>query len=274
MSQRDSGWIQLYAESNQEAVDLHVQAFRLAEELELPVLVCMDGFVLTHAVEPVELPGQAAVDAFLPPFSPRQRLDPADPVTIGAMVGPDAFMEVRYLMHAKQRLALERIPALADEFAGAFGRTSGGLVRGYRLDDAEIAIVALGSVLGSVEDLVDARRAEGERVGALAIRCFRPAPLEQIRGALMDMRRVVVVEKAFAAGAGGVVGQDVRLALQGTGVPVHDVIAGLGGRPVTAASLRPVVAQAAAGTLPDLSFLDLRHDVVERELGRLAGAAA
>jgi pyruvate ferredoxin oxidoreductase alpha subunit len=177
-------------------------------------------------------------------------------------------------MHAKQRLALGRIPALAEEFAAAFGRESGGLVRGYRVDDAEIVIVALGSLLGSIEDLIDARRELGERVGALAIRCFRPAPLEQIRGALMGARRVVVVEKAFAAGAGGVVGQDVRLALQGTGTPVHDVVAGLGGRPVTAASLEPFVAQARAGTLPDLTFLDLRHDVVERELARLPGAVA
>src|SRR5919109_4327141 len=110
MSQRDSGWIQLYAESNQEAVDLHVQAFRLAEEVALPVMVCMDGFVLTHAHERVELPEQSAVDAFLPPFAPHQVLDPDDPVSIGAMVGPEAFMEVRYLMHAKQRQALDAIP--------------------------------------------------------------------------------------------------------------------------------------------------------------------
>src|SRR5215204_1062606 len=102
MSQRDSGWIQLYAESNQEAIDLHVQAFRLAEEIALPVMVCMDGFILTHAHERLEVPEQEQVDAFLPPFSPHQVLDPDDPVTIGAMVGPEAFMEVRYLMHAKQ----------------------------------------------------------------------------------------------------------------------------------------------------------------------------
>src|SRR5207344_1621242 len=95
MSQRDCGWIQLYAESNQEAVDLHIQAFRLAEELSLPVMVCMDGFVLTHAIEAVELPTQEQVDAFLPPFEPRQVLDPDDPVTIGAMVGPEAFTEVK-----------------------------------------------------------------------------------------------------------------------------------------------------------------------------------
>src|SRR4051794_5999062 len=113
MSQRDSGWIQLYARSNQEAVDLHVQGFRLAEELSVPVMVCMDGFILTHAVEPLEVPSPEQVDAFLPAFEPRQILDPEEPMTIGAMVGPEAFMEVKYLMHAKQVRALDVIPALA-----------------------------------------------------------------------------------------------------------------------------------------------------------------
>ena len=122
MSQRDSGWIQLYAETNQEAADLHVQAFRLAEELSLPVMVCMDGFILTHAVEEVELPTQEQVDAFLPPFEPRQLLDPDEPMTIGAMVGPEAFTEVKYLMHAKQMQALDAIPRIAAEFEAAFGR--------------------------------------------------------------------------------------------------------------------------------------------------------
>src|ERR687888_217886 len=136
MSQRDSGWIQLYAESNQEALDLHVQAFRLAEDLSLPVMVNMDGFILTHAHERVDLPTQEQVDAFLPPFEPRQILDPDDPMTIGAMVGPEAFMEVRYLMHAKQMQALDAIPEIAADFAKSFGRDSGGLVRGYRTDDA------------------------------------------------------------------------------------------------------------------------------------------
>src|SRR5215207_6579533 len=113
MSMRDSGWIQLYAESNQEAADLHVQAFRLAERLSLPVMVCMDGFILTHAFERVELPTQEQVDAFLPAFEPRQVLDPDEPMTIGAMVGPEAFTEVKYLMHAKQMQALDAIPRIA-----------------------------------------------------------------------------------------------------------------------------------------------------------------
>jgi len=274
MSQRDSGWIQLFVESNQEAIDVHVQAFRLAEELSLPVMVCMDGFVLTHAVERVELPSQAQVDAFLPRFEPRQLLDPADPMTIGAMVGPEAFMEVRYLMHAKQQQALEAIPRLAGEFEAAFGRTSGGLIRGYRLEDAETVVVALGSVLGTIEDVVDMLRDRGEKVGALAIRTFRPYPLEAVRAALLGARRVIVVEKAFAVGVGGIVGQNVRLALSGAPIPVYDVIAGLGGRPIMSRSLETMLEDAIAGRLGPLTFLDLDHDLVDRELARTTGPHA
>src|SRR6476660_5045560 len=153
MSQRDSGWLQLFAENNQEALDLHIQAFRLAEELSMPVMVCMDGFILTHAYERVDIPEQADVDAFLPPYEPRQVLDPADPVSIGAMVGPEAFMEVRYLAHAKQMQALDRLPEVSRDFTAAFGRESGGLVRPYRCEDAETVVVALGSVLGTVKDV-------------------------------------------------------------------------------------------------------------------------
>ncbi|HKE80155.1 MAG TPA: transketolase C-terminal domain-containing protein, partial [Solirubrobacteraceae bacterium] len=268
MSQRDSGWIQLYAESNQEALDLHVQAFRLAEQLSLPVMVCMDGFVLTHAHERVDLPMQEQVDAYLPPFEPRQVLDPDDPMTIGAMVGPEAFMEVRYLMHAKQMQALDAIPQIAADFAETFGRDSGGLVRGYRADDAETVIVALGSVLGTIEDVVDELRDRGERIGALAVRCFRPYPLDEVRAALAHARRVVVVEKAFAVGVGGIVGQNVRLALQGLPIEVCDVIAGLGGRAITGASLRRMLDEAKAGRLGRLTFLDLDTELVERELAR------
>lgn len=254
MSQRDSGWIQLYVESNQEAVDVHVQAFRLAESLSLPVMVCMDGFILTHAVERVELPTQEQVDAFLPPFVPQQVLDPDDPVTIGAMVGPEAFTEVRYLLHERHQDALTRIPEVADEFAAAFGRTSGGLVRGYRIEDADTVVVALGSVLGTIEDVVDDLRGEGQRIGALALRTFRPFPLEAVRAALGRARRVIVVEKAFTVGGGGIVVQDVRFALAGLDVVVYDVIAGLGGRPITAASLRTLLTD---GELEPLTFLDL-----------------
>src|SRR5512133_2462160 len=167
MSQRDCGWIQLFAESNQEALDLHIQAFKLGEELSMPVMVCMDGFILTHAYERVDMPSQADVDAFLPPYEPRQVLDPLEPVSIGAMVGPEAFMEVRYLAHAKQTVALERIPQIAEEFAQRFGRNSGGLVRGYRCEDAETIVVALGSVIGTLKDTIDELRNGGMKIGVL-----------------------------------------------------------------------------------------------------------
>jgi len=271
MSQRDSGWIQLYAESNQAAVDLHVQAFKLAEELSLPVMVCMDGFVLTHAVEPLEIPSQEQIDAFLPPYTPRQVLDPDEPVTIGAMVGPEAFTEVRYLAHAKQMQALDLVPELAAEFAAAFGHPSGGLLRRYRTEGAETILVALGSVLGTIEDVVDELRDEGERIGALGITCFRPFPLDEIREALTGVTRVVVVERAFAVGIGGIVGQNVRLALAGLPSVVYDVVAGLGGRAITRRSLRNLVEEVQDGRVEPnrLHFLDLDRKLVERELQRL-----
>ncbi|HEX5618845.1 MAG TPA: hypothetical protein VFX51_10515 [Solirubrobacteraceae bacterium] len=268
MSQRDSGWIQLYAETNQEAADLHVQAFRLAEDLSLPVMVCMDGFILTHAVEEVELPTQAQVDAFLPPFEPRQVLDPDEPMTIGAMVGPEAFMEVKSLMHAKQMQALDAVPAIASDFEAAFGRSSGGLLRTYQTEDAETVVLALGSVLGTIEDVIDERRDRGERIGAVGLKCFRPYPLDEVRAALGHAKRVVVLEKAFAVGAGGIVGQNVRLALSGLPTRVYDVVAGLGGRPITKASLHAMLDDAVTDTLGLLSFLDLDIERVQRELDR------
>jgi pyruvate ferredoxin oxidoreductase alpha subunit len=271
MSQRDSGWIQLYAETNQEAVDLHLQAFKLAEELSVSVMVCMDGFVLTHAFEPVDLPTQEEVDAFLPPFEPRQVLDPDEPVTIGAMVGPEAFAEVKYLMHAKQMQALDVIPEIAREFSEAFGRSSGGLIHPYRTADAETIVVALGSVLGTIQEVVDELRERGVKIGAVGVTCFRPYPLEEIRAALGHARRIIVIEKAFAVGIGSILGQNVRLALSEGQTPVFEFVAGLGGRSITKRSLHSLLAdvleeRAEAGRL---TFVDLDWELVERELRRV-----
>ncbi len=274
MSQRDSGWIQLYAESNQEALDLHIQAFGLAERLSTPVMVCMDGFILTHAVERVEMPTQEQVDAFLPAFAPRQMLDPDEPITIGAMVGPEAFMEVKYLAHAKQMQALELIPEIAADFKGAFGRDSGGLITAYRSEDAQTIVVALGSVLGTIEDTVDELREEGVSIGAVGIKSFRPFPLQAVRAALEHAQRVVVLEKALAVGIGGIVSANVRMALAGVHLHGYTVIAGLGGRPITIASLRALFADAVADRLEELTFLDMDWDVVNRELARMGASRA
>jgi pyruvate ferredoxin oxidoreductase alpha subunit len=268
LSMRDSGWIQLFAETNQEALDLHILAFRLAEELSLPAMVCMDGFILTHAYERVDIPTQAQVDAYLPAYEPRQVLDPAQPVSIGAMVGPEAFMEVRYLAHAKQLQALELIPILATEFQSVFGRNSGGLVHPYRTQDAETIVVAMGSVLGTIKDVIDELRDDGVRIGALGICSFRPSPLAAIRDALQSAKRVVVLEKSLAVGLGGILSTDVRIALSGLQLLGYTVIAGLGGRSILKTSLHELFRKAGDDALEPVSFLDLNWDVVNRVLER------
>ena len=268
MSMRDAGWLQIFAETNQEALDLHIQAFRIAEELSLPVMVCMDGIILTHAYERIDIPEQELVDRYLPSYEPRQVLDPSEPVTIGAMVGPEAFTEVRYLAHAKQMQALELMPQIAQEFKQVFGRDSGGLIKPYRLDDAETIVIALGSVLGTIKDTVDDLRAEGVKIGVLGITSFRPFPIQAIRDAIAQAKRIVVIEKCFAVGIGGIVTRDVRSAVQNRPQQVFAVIAGLGGRAITKASLHKLLLQAVADQLELLTFLDLDWDIVNRVLER------
>ncbi len=260
--------MQLFAETNQEALDLHIQAFKLAEELSLPVMVCMDGFILTHAYEQVDMPTQQQVDAFLPPYEPRQVLDPREPVSIGAMVGPEAFMEVRYLAHAKQMQALERIPQLAAEFKQIFGRDTGGLTHTYRAEDAETMVVAMGSVLGTIKDTVDEMRDDGHRIGVLGITSFRPFPLVQVRAALQHAKRVVVLEKSLAVGIGGILSTDVRMALSGIQLHGYTVVAGLGGRAITRKSLHKLFREAEQDALQPLTFLDLDWGVVNKQLAR------
>jgi len=268
MSMRDAGWLQIFAETNQEALDLHIQAFKIAEELSLPVMVCMDGFILTHAYERVDMPDQAQVDRFLPPYEPRQVLDPNDPVTIGAMVGPEAFTEVRYLAHAKQMQALDLIPQIAAEFKKEFGRDSGGLIKTYQTEDAETIVIAMGSVLGTIKDTVDDLRAEGIKVGVLGITSYRPFPISAIRDATANAKRIVVIEKCFAVGIGGIVSRDVRSAVQSRPQAVLAVVAGLGGRAITKASVHKLLIDAIADKLELLTFLDLDWAVVNRVLER------
>jgi pyruvate ferredoxin oxidoreductase alpha subunit len=268
MALRDAGWIQLHAETNQEAVDLHIQAFRLGEALACPVMVCVDGFILTHAYERVNVPSPLKVDRYLPVFEPAHALDCERPVSIGAIVGPDAYFEVRYLQHHKQLQALEAIPQLAREFAGVFGRRAGGLVRAYRCQDADTVVVALGSLNGTIKEAVDDLRAGGVRIGALSVCTYRPFPAAAACEAVQDATRVVVVEKSLTPGAGGPLASDVREALTGLPVKTYGVIAGLGGRPITKRALIACFDRASADTLEPLTFLDLRWDVVVRELAR------
>jgi len=268
MSMRDAGWMQLFAETNQEAVDLHIQAFRLAEELSMPVMVCVDGFILTHAVERIDIPDQADVDGFLPPYEPVQVLDPQHPISIGAMVGPEAFTEVRFLQHYSQNLALRLLPEFAAEFKACFGRDSGGLLRTYCADDAELLVVAMGSINGTIKDTIDEMRVDGIRIGLVTLVSFRPFPTQALRAALAGAKHVVVIEKSFAIGMGGQLANNVDLALRNMpGAPrVHSVIAGLGGRPIPRPSLHSAFRRALVQPWEGAHFLDLNEAIVSKEL--------
>lgn len=271
MSLRDAGWIQLYAGTSQDALDLHIQAFRIAEELSVPVMVGLDGFLLNGTPDRAEVPTQGQVDAFLLAREPRHMPRPAGAAPVGATIPRQPSTGAGYLAHARQLQALGLIPEIAAEFAKTFGRDSGGLVRGYHLDDAETVVVALGPVVGTLSNTVDELRDAGMRVGVLEITTFRPFPMQAIRdvlGTRRRARRLVVLERALASGLGGIVSADLRVALAGGGVApglheppiVPTVIAGLGGQPITRASLRRVLTDARAGALPPLSFLDLGRD--------------
>lgn len=270
MALRESGWLQLFAETNQEAADLHVIAFRLAEELSVPAMVCVDGFILTHAVERVDIATQEQVDAYLPPFEPMQVLDPADPISIGAMVGPDAFTEVRYLQYFKQQTAFRLIETLSADFRRIFGREAGGLLRSYHMEDAELAVVAMGSISGTIKDVIDEMRADGIRIGLVTLVTFRPFPARALKEALLRAANVVVIDKSLDPGMGGPLASNIAEALRDLPDPpsIHSVIAGLGGRPVTKASLHVLFRRAITQPWEGVHFLDLNERVVSREIHR------
>lgn len=269
MSQRDCGWIQLFAETKQEACDLHIQAFRIAEELSIPVMVCMDGFVLTHAFEAMDIPDQADVDVFLPPYSPRQVLDPDHPYSIGAMVGPEAFTEVRWLAHEHMLAAIPVIERTQKAFQKVFGRNSGGLLSNYCMEDAELAVFSMGALTGTIKDAVDEMREAGQKIGVVTLKCFRPFPFAAVREALRYVSRVLVIERMMSAGGAGAVSLEVMKALKGTAVDQKTVYAGLGGRSVSKASFKKVFGAALRNELQeDEFFLDLDRELLSRQLER------
>ena len=269
MSARDAAWIQLFVEDNQQAADVHIQAFRLAEAASLPVMVCMDGFILTHAYTRVDIPEQCAVDRFLPEFEPRQVLDPQAPVTMGAMVGPEAFAEVRFLAHYKQLEALDLVVEQSAQFKEIFGRDSGGLLKSFDAEGKKTVVVTMGSVIGSMKSVLSGMRAEGTSIGALSIRSYRPFPSAALRAALSDAERIIVFEKSLAVGLGGILAGDVRMALAGLPIQVYSVVGGLGGRPITRENLRRLFDKGVRDEIEEPHFHDISMDVIRRELERL-----
>jgi len=271
MSLRDAGVIQFYVESVQEAYDVHLAAFKIAEDsgIMLPVMVCMDGWVLTHSYERVELVDQEAVDRFLPPFHPENYLDPADPKTWGSYAEAEVMMEFKYAINQAMTEGKPKIKRILDDLSTLTGRENGGLIEAYRTHDADVILVAMGSVAGTIKDAVDELRNAGKKVGLVKIRCYRPFPHEDILQAIKSAKVVAVMDANFSMGSEGAVGLDLKAKLFGMpDVPlVLDFIAGLGGREINSRTVAKLVERAeqlyrSGQVLPESEWVDLNQAVL------------
>lgn len=234
LSQRDTGWIQIYCESNQEVLDSVIMAYKLAEKVLLPVMVTYDAFFLSHTSEVVDVPHMDQVDGYLPPYEPRYKLDVADPKMFGGMIGPDYFYEERYVMQRDSLGSIAAYDEACNEFEETFGRKYD-ICETYRTEDAELVLVTAGTITSVSRIAVDQARTEGRKVGLMKLRMFRPVPIENWRRALGHASRIAVIDRNLSTGLGGVFASEIRSVLfpLEKRPEVYSVIAGLGGRDVT-----------------------------------------
>jgi pyruvate/2-oxoacid:ferredoxin oxidoreductase alpha subunit len=244
LSQRDTGWLQLYCESNQEVLDTTIQAFKIAEEIHLPVMLNLDAFFLSHTAEPVEIPDQKRVDDFLPRYQPEFRLDPKKPYSFGCLTPPEYFMEFRYKIQQSMLQGKEVSRRVDEEFGQSFGRKYG-LIEAYRCDGADLILVTSGAIASTARVVVDALRQKGRKVGMVKVRLFRPFPQEELYAVLRDVEKVAVVDRNVSFGVGGIFAHELNAAFcnEKTRPPIFSYIAGLGGRDVTPQVLNDVVYQ-------------------------------
>jgi pyruvate ferredoxin oxidoreductase alpha subunit len=233
MFMRDAGIIQVYVENNQEVHDLIPQAFKVAEnrDVMLPFMVCMDGYKLTHAYEPVNLLDQETVDSFLPPYDPPVKLDINNPLTFGCYAPPHCYTEFRVAMQNAMMRAKKVMQNVFKEWAEITGRDWGSHVVNYH-DDAEVVVISMGSLTGLVRDVVEEMRGNGKKVGLLKLRTFRPFPSEDLRKALENAEKVIVFERAVSFGHEGPVAMEVKSAIYGSSAEIYSFAVGLGGRDV------------------------------------------
>ncbi len=270
ISQRDTGWIQLYAEDVQESADMIPQLYKVSEDPEvlLPAMSCMDGFILSHVYEPVILLEQSLTDEFLPPYSPEFVLDPKNPMSFGAFADPSTYTEFRYKQEKAMGEALKKIEEVANEFRDVYGRYYGGLIDGYVLEDAEIVIMAMGSVIGTIKDTIDVLRSEGESVGLLKVRSFRPFPAEAVRKALKNAKVVVTLDKNISVGKNeGALCTEVKACLYNTEIrtPVIGFMLGHGGRDIPMSTIKKIINKAKLvekGIFVESEFADLREEIL------------
>jgi len=254
ISQRDTGWIQIYCRDNQEIIDSIIQGYRIAEAMYIPVMICYDGFVMSHTMMPVEIPDAELVSNFLPPYKPHTILSPETPMNINPVLFPwrranaegvlcDGYMEMRYKLQKALGESRDVIVAAGQAFAGAFGRDHGGMVWHYKTDDAEVILTGMGSVATEATTAADMLREEGINAGVVGIRVFRPFPKEEVREAFRKTKAVVIFEKGISYGYEGALCSELKAAFYGTDIrlPVHNYVVGLGGRDVKARELAEAV---------------------------------
>ncbi len=272
ISLRDAGWFQVYAEDNQEAVDFHLIGYRLAEDkrVMLPVMVCMDGFILTHGMETVDMPEQEKVNKFLPDYNALYKLDPAEPISMGLLADPDYYMETRFAIQETMKESLGYLSGISKEFNSVFGRDYKDLlVEEYQVKDAEKVIVAMGSVCGTVKEVVDEQRAKGKKVGLLRIITYRPFPYARVYEALKDVAKVAVLDKAVSLGAYAPVSVEIKAAFYGKKKGpkiVSSFVAGLGGRDITLETIHEIFRRL-SGKEVNSDFVDLKPELLKEEYG-------
>ena len=272
ISLRDAGWFQIYAEDNQEAVDFHLIAYRLGEDkrVMLPVMVCMDGFILTHGMETIDMPEQEKVNKFLPAYKPLYKLDTEDPISMGLLADPDYYMEARFAIQETMKESIKYLSEISKEFNAVFGRDYKDLlVEEYQLKDAEKVIVAMGSVCGTIKEVVDEQRAKGKKVGLLRIISFRPFPYARVYEALKDVAKVAVLDKAVSLGAYAPIAVEIKAAFYGKKKGpkvISSFVAGLGGRDITLESIHEVFRRLTVKEV-NSDFIDLKPELLKEEYG-------
>lgn len=241
---RESGWLQVHVEDNQEALDMTLQAFKIAEDrrVMLPIMVCLDGFILTHTVEAVDVPDQKAVDGFLPKFQPLNLLDPSDPRMMNPVTPPEYAMDIRYQHDRAVQNSRPVIQEVDAQYGELTGRRYGGLFDTYRMDDAEVAMIGLGTWVSVAREAVDELRAEGKRVGLIKLRFVRPFPREELREAAKGLKALGAFDRSVSFNGFGPIFTEMRNSLYGSSVPITDHIAGIGGRDITVEMVRDMYA--------------------------------
>lgn len=266
LSQLESGWIQLYVENVQEAFDTTIMAYKIAENADVmtPVMVNLDGFILTHTYEPLELVDQDKVDAYIPYQDFSNKMDLDDPVSAMITAGPVYNSEFKYMQHQALLKAEDVITAADKEFGEVFGRSYGGMLEAYRCEDAEAIIVSLGSTTGTVRAVVDRYREEGKKVGVVKLKCMRPFPGKKLAEAVKNAKAIAVMERDISFGYEGAVFSDVNSALKSNGVdvPAYDYVGGLGGRSISKSDIGGIFDDLLSGKANEgVGFLNLRKDI-------------